>query len=157
MLKLEVILPITWNLIIWSYFSNYFFIDYAITVVLIFPLCTPSTQNPPLPQAIPHHCSCPWVMHISSLTTPCPILYFTSPWLFCTYLFVLLNPLNFSPIHPHSPPIWQPSKHSLYPWFCFCYSCLLSCFLDSVVVRFVFIAILLFIILIFFFFLNKSH
>ena len=33
--------------------KNLYFIDYAITVVLIFlPLC-PSTQQPPLPQAIP--------------------------------------------------------------------------------------------------------
>ena len=39
----------------------------------------------------PHHCSYPWVMHVSSLATPFLILYFTSPWLFCDYLFVLLN------------------------------------------------------------------
>ena len=38
-----------------------------------------------------HHCSCQWVMHISSPATPFPILYFTSPWLFCNYLFVLPN------------------------------------------------------------------
>ena len=62
------------------------FIDYAITVVLIFPPLLPSTQQP-------HHslrqsaqlCSCPWVMDISSLATPFPILYFTSPWLFSYY------------------------------------------------------------------------
>ena len=28
-------------------------IDYAITVVLTFPLCSPPTQHSPLPQAIP--------------------------------------------------------------------------------------------------------
>ena len=103
-----------------------YFIDYAITVVLISPLRPSSTQYPSLPQAIyPHHCSRSWVMHVSSLATPFPILCFTSPWLFCNYLFVLLNPLTSSPIPL---PIWQPSKCSLYPWFCLC-SCLLSLFL----------------------------
>ena len=128
MLKLEVILPITWNLIIWSYFSNYFFIDYAITVVLIFLLLPYSTQQPHSLRPSPHHCSCTWVMHISSLTTPFPILYFIFPWLFCNYLFVLLNPFTSSPI-PTASLTWKLSKHSPYPWFCLSSSCLLSLFL----------------------------
>ena len=37
-----------------------------------------------------HHCLCPWVMHISSLATPFLTLYFTSPCLFCIYLFAHL-------------------------------------------------------------------
>ena len=60
-----------------------------------------STQHPPLLQTIPHHFSCPWVMCISSLAAPFPVLYFTFPWLFCKHLFVLLNPLTSSPIPPH--------------------------------------------------------
>ena len=36
--------------------------------------------------------SCPWVMHISYLTTSFPILFLTSPCLFCTFQYVLLNP-----------------------------------------------------------------
>ena len=76
----------------------------------------------------PRHCSCPWVMHISSLATPFPILYFISPCLFCNYPFVLVNPLTSLPIPPYAPPIWQPSKSSPYPWFCLCSSCLLSLF-----------------------------
>ena len=66
----------------------------------------------------PHHCSCPWVICISSLATPCPILYFTAPWLFCNYLFVRPNSLTSSPIPPQPPFIWQPSKCSLYPCLC---------------------------------------
>ena len=118
-----------------------------------FPLCSPSTQHPPLPQAIPHNFSCPWVMCISFLATPIPILYFTSPWLFCNYLFVLCNPLTSSCI-PQTP---IPSgSHQMHPWFCLCSSCLLSLFVfsDSIVDTYVFIAILLFIVLISFF-LNK--
>ena len=45
-----------------------------------------------------HNCSCPWVMHISPLPAPLPVLYFTSPRLFFNYLFVLLNPLTSSPV-----------------------------------------------------------
>ena len=112
-----------------SSFLNFFtlyFIDYAITVVLIFPPLSPSTQHPQLPQAIPPPLLCPWVMCIRSLAALFPILYFTSPWLFCNYLLILLTPLTSSPIPPHPPPFWQPSKCSLYPWFCLCSSCLLS-------------------------------
>ena len=52
----------------------------------------PSTQQPLLCQSS-HSYSCPWFMHISPLATPFPMLYFTSPWLFCNYLFGLFNPL----------------------------------------------------------------
>ena len=76
----------------------------------------------------PHHWSCPWVMCINSLATPFPVLYLTSPWLFCNYLLVLLNPFTSSPIPPHPSLIWRPSKCSPYPWFCLCFSCLLSLF-----------------------------
>ena len=111
---------------------------YAITVILIFPLLPASTQQLPLPQAIPTPCSCPWVMCVSSLATPFLILYCTPPWLFCNYLFVLRNPLTSSPI----PPLPLPSGnhqntlciHDSISVLLFC----LVCFLDSVVGRFVF-------------------
>ena len=69
------------------------------------------TQHHPLPQAIPKA----WFMSISSLATPFPILYLTSLWLFCNYLFVRLNPLTSLSMPPHTPPIWQPSTCSPYP------------------------------------------
>ena len=120
-----------------------------------FPLCPPPLSTSHSLRSSPHHCSCPWVMCINSLATPFPILYCTSPWPFCNYQFVLLNPLASSPIPPHSPPIWQPSKCSWCPWFCLC-SCLLSLFFRfSCVERYVLIGILLYIVLIFFF-LSKS-
>ena len=84
-------------------FFNYILLIMLLQLSQFFPLyrlhpapCTP-LGNPP------HHCSCPWVMHISALATPFPILYFASPWLFCNYLFVLLNPLTSSPIPQHPP------------------------------------------------------
>ena len=63
-----------------------YFIDYAVTVVLIFFPFLPSAQQPHSLRQFPHHRSCPWVMCMSSLATPFPILYFTSPWLFYNYL-----------------------------------------------------------------------
>ena len=59
----------------------------------------PFTHSSPPPPSIQHPASLqlssvlwsrPWAMRISSLATPFPILYFTSLWLFCNYLFVLL-------------------------------------------------------------------
>ena len=94
-------------------FLKLYFNDYAITFSQFFSLC-PLYQAPHSLRQSPHHCSCPWVMRISSLATLFSVLYFTSPWLFCIYLFVLLNPLTFSLIPLHSTPIWQPSKDSPY-------------------------------------------
>ena len=88
-----------------SIFLKLYFIDYAITVVLIFPPRLPSTPHHPLPQVIPPPFSCPWVMCVSSLAPLFPTLYFTSPWLFCNYLFVLLNPFTSHPFSRSHPPI----------------------------------------------------
>ena len=80
----------------------------------------------------PHHCSCPWVMHITSLATLFPILYFTSLRLFCNYLFVLLNPLTSSPIPWYPLPSGNHQNALCITWFFLC-SCLLTLFLDSIV------------------------
>ena len=141
--------------------SVFLFVNYILLIMLLqlfqfFPLWSPPPSTLHSLRQSPHHCSCPWVMCISSLVIPFPILSFTSPWLFCNYLFLLINPLTSSSILWHPLPIWQPSKCSPYPEFCLC-SCLLRFFfffLDSVVDRYVFIAILVLIVLIFFF-LNK--
>ena len=69
----------------YEYFLIYF-IDYAITVVLFSPFITLHPTHP-LPPAFPHFSSCPWVIHISSLVSPFPILFLTSPCLFYDYLF----------------------------------------------------------------------
>ena len=97
-----------------GFFFCFIFINYAMTIVPIFPFL-PSTKTHYSLRQSAHHHSRPWVMCKTSLTIPFPMLYFTSPWLFCNHLFVLLNPLTSSPIPPHSPPIWQPTKYSLYP------------------------------------------
>ena len=67
----------------WLSFFKIYFIDYAITVVP-FPLhyspppCTPPPTHPPPPFS-----SCPRVIHTSSLASIFPILFLTSPRLFC--------------------------------------------------------------------------
>ena len=55
---------------------------------------------PILPAMPPTFSSYPWVIHISSLASPFPILFLTSPCLFCAYQLCFLFPVLFS----HSPP-----------------------------------------------------
>ena len=81
-----------------------YFNDYAITAVPIFPLLSPLPSMPHSLSQSPHLCSCPWAMCINSLAISYSV--FISPWLFCNYLLVLLNPLTSSPIPPNPPPIW---------------------------------------------------
>ena len=110
-------------------FLKLYFIDYAFTVVpIILPLPPAPSRTPHSLRQFWHLCLCPWVMHLSSLAAPFLILYCTSPWLFCNYLFVLLSPLTSSPIPVNTSPIWKPSKCSSYPRFWLCSFCLLSLF-----------------------------
>ena len=111
--NIEIITFIFNELIAIYLFFKLYIIDYGITVVPIFPLCPPLPSTAHSLRQHPQHCACPWVMYVSSLAAPFPILYFTSAWLFCNYLFLLLNPITSSPIPLHPPPIWQPSKCSL--------------------------------------------
>ena len=69
---------------------------------LYFPPLLPSTQYPPHShRQSPHHCSCPWVMHVSIW-----LLHF----LYCTlhpHGYSVTSSLYFlipSPLHPFSPP-----------------------------------------------------
>ena len=114
-------------------FSNavYLFFNYILLIMLLqlslfFSLYPPPYSTPCPLRRFPHHCSCPWVMHTSTLVTPFPILYFTSHgYSVTTYLYLLIP----SPPHPFfdTPlPIWQPSKCSLKTEFCPYSSCLLS-------------------------------
>ena len=53
---------------------------------------------------------------ITTELTIFPIRYSTSPWLFCNYQPVLLNPFTVftEPPNPHT--LWQPSVCSLFLW-----------------------------------------
>ena len=92
------------------HFTSLFFLsvltfNYVLLIMLVqlfwfFPRCPSPPSTPYSLRQFLHHCSCPWVMCISLLATPFPILYLTSPWLFSNYLFALLNPLTCSPILP---------------------------------------------------------
>ena len=54
----------------------------------------------PFPPAIPLLSSCPWVLYISSLVFPVPIIFLTSPCLFCIYQLCFLFLVPFSPFSP---------------------------------------------------------
>ena len=73
----------------------YIILNYILLIMLLklsqyFPF-PPSTQHSHSLRQSPHHCSCLWVMCVSSWAPPFPILSFTSPWLVCDYRFVLLH------------------------------------------------------------------
>ena len=112
-------------------YSHFYFLNYILLIMVLqlsqfFSLCPPPSSTTHSFWQSWHHCSCPWVTCIGSLVTPFSILYFTSPcYSVTTYLYFLVP----SPFHlfPHTP-LWQLSKCSPYPWFCFCPSCLLSLF-----------------------------
>ena len=74
----------------------------AIFYWLCYYSCPNFSPLPPLPQTLLHHCSCPWVLRISSLTTP--FLYCTlhpHGYSVATYLHFLIP----SPPYPvsHTP------------------------------------------------------
>ena len=133
---------------------NYILLIMLLQLSQFFLLCLPLPRTPNSPWHSPHLCLYPSVTHISSLATPFPTLYFTSPWLFHNYLFVPLNPFTSSPILPYTPlpsGNYQNALH-IHDSVSVLLVCLV-CFLDSIIDRYVFLS--LFIVLIFFF-LNKS-
>ena len=76
------------------------FIYYANTVVPFSPLYS-LPPCIPFPTCIsPTLSSCPWVIHISSLASPFPILFLTSSCLFCTYHLCFLFPVPLPPFSP---------------------------------------------------------
>ena len=96
------------------------------------PLC-PET---PLPPAFPYLSSCPWVIHISSLASPLPILFLTYPCLFYAYHLCFLFPVPFSPISP----LPLPTDNSPYVLH-FCDSVPVLVCLSFLILRSVFIVI----------------
>ena len=82
------------------YFLNLFYLlCYYSCPIFSFPL-SPSIQHLPLPSAFPYLSSCPWVVHVSSLASPFPILFLTSPCLFSTYHLCCLFPFPTFYSHP---------------------------------------------------------
>ena len=96
-----------------SVLALFFFFKYVLWIMLLqlflfffsslIPLCpaTPSHQHS-IQQSLS---SCPWVIHISSLASRIPILFSTSPHLFCTYHLCFLFPVPFPPFSPISSPL----------------------------------------------------
>ena len=67
-----------------------------------FPPLTPSTQQPHSLRQSPLS-SCPWVMHISFLATPLPILFLISSYFVPINLYFLI-PASFPPLSPFPRP-----------------------------------------------------
>ena len=86
------------NFVFFLFLSIFYWLYYYSCPIYFSPLFF-SVLKPP-PTSIPPLSSCPWVAHISSLAFPFPILFLTSPCLFCAYLFCFLLPVPFPPIYP---------------------------------------------------------
>ena len=135
------------------------FLKYILLIMLSqlsqFSLFAPLLPVPPFPPVIPLlvHAHGLW---ISSLASPFPILFLTSPCLFCTYQLCFLIPAPFPLFVPFSFPADNPPHDfHIYDSVPVLIVCLVCFFLHCVVDNCKFIAILIFIVLIFFF-LNKS-
>ena len=114
---------------------------------LYFPL--PYT---PLPPSFPHLSSCPWVIHISSLASLFPILFLTSPCLFCTYHLCFLFPAHFLPFSSFLSPLitLHVISISVILFLFQLFAQFVFVFLGSVVDSCQFVVILLFVFFIFF-------
>ena len=123
------------------------FFKYILLIVLLplshfflpfVPLHPAPTHQHPLPPLS----SCPWVMHKSSLASPFPILFLTSPCLFYTYQLCFLFPVPFPPFSTFLFPIDMPlDDFHIYDSVSVLLVCLVR-FLDSIVDSCKFIAIL---------------
>ena len=98
-----------------SQIISFLFFKYILLIMVLqlshfFPPChTPPYTS--LPTCIPPALSsCPWVIHISSSASPFPILFLTSPCLFCTYCLCFLFPVPL----PHSLPSFTPLLIALH-------------------------------------------
>ena len=87
-----------------SWHPIFFFLKYILLIILLqlsqtFPLCPPppgTTLSSSNSFALN---SCPWVVHVSSLASPIPILFLISTCLFCFQLCFLI-PAPFPPFSP---------------------------------------------------------
>ena len=106
------------------------------------------------PSSIPHLSLCLWVIYISSLDSPFPILSLTSPCLFCTYHLCFLFPVPFPPFSPAPSPLTTLHEISmsmiLFLFWLFAYFRFVFVFADSVD-NCEFVAFLMLIVLISFF------
>ena len=115
----------------------YIYFKYILLIMLFtvapFPPFTPlHPAHPPLSH-IPPFSSCPWVIRISSLASPFPILFLTSPSIFYPP-FMLLTLCTFSPSLPTYSPAYNPPCDLHFcdsipvlvvclVGFCFCFRC----------------------------------
>ena len=97
--------------------------------LIFFSSFSPSTLQQPLPPAFPHLSSCPWVLCISSLASPSPVLFFFCVCVCLIYFLLLFHKLLYycstTVVYIFSPPLPPiPAKPTSLPcfhpppWFC---------------------------------------
>ena len=78
-------------------FNKYILLIMLLQLSHFFSHLFPSTLYTPPPIIAHPLSSCPWIIHISSLASPFPILFLTSACVFCTYHLCFLFPVLFPP------------------------------------------------------------
>ena len=85
-------------------YNLFYFLRYTLLIMLLqlshFTPFIPFCPAHCLPPTFPLFSSCPWVVHISSLASPFPILFLTFPCPFSTYHLCYLFPVTFPPLSP---------------------------------------------------------
>ena len=76
------------------FFKLYFIVYAIIAIPVSSPSFPPTSSTPHYLRQSPHCWPCPQVVHICSLATLFPMLYFISTRLFCKYQFVIFNPFT---------------------------------------------------------------
>ena len=90
------------SLMVENIISSFLYILLLLQLSHFFLPFSPYTLHAPQ-TAVPLLSSCPWVVHVSSLASTFPILFLTSPCLFCAYQLCFLFPVPFSLFSPASP------------------------------------------------------
>ena len=128
------------------------FFKYILLIRLLqlshFPLFIPLHPSHPLLPTFPPFSSCLWVVHISSLASPFPILFLTSPCLFVPTMYASYSLYLFLPFSlfsfPTDNPLCDLNFCDSVPVLVVCLVCF--CFLGSVVDSCKFVVTLLFIV-----------
>ena len=119
-------------------FKNFYLLIFKIYLLIMllqlshFPPFTPLHPAHPLPPTFPPYSSCPWVIHVSSLASPFPILYLPSPY-FLTTIYATYS-LYLPPFSPSHSPVDNPPCELHFcgsvpvlvvclVCFCFCFRC----------------------------------
>ena len=98
--------PLPWRQhLLFIYLFNIFYWLCYYSCPIFFLTFIPLHPVHPFPPSFLHLSSCLWVIHVSSLASPFPIPFLTSPCLFYAYQLCFLFTVPFPPFFPSASPL----------------------------------------------------